>query len=412
MRFGVRQAGNATTIWLLEVMNLQGLTCGLFYRRIDDVKENTMKRTLLIVASLLSCLNLYAFGAEESTEAETTSPNETATETAEDESEYDPLDFVELGDYLGIEIEVPAKKEVSEADVDEQIEFEIRLYEIYEPTDKKTVEEGDLVNVDFSGTMDGEPFEGGEAMGRRLTVGARTIAEGFDESLLGRRVGETFEVSLTLPDDYSEDLAGKEATFSITVNSIDEPAPYSDEVAGVLSDGECPDAEEYRERERKTLEKYRLAEWESEASGRAMEELTKISKVIGFPDGLVERRVEESLSNYKAEAEQLGTPFETYLNENFGLTEKELFAGLRSEVEEELSGEMIVDAIAEKEEIVLSDKEFADGCERYAEQFWCDSLKRFVDEYGEENVRKALTREKTLGFVVDNAIIAEEEQAD
>lgn len=370
----------------------------------------TYKKILAATILATGCMVLGTTTfAEDATEAIV--ETEAETNAVHEEPTYDPLDYVDPGDYKGLAIEVQEKREVTEEDVDEQIDYEIRLYEAYEPTDKTKVEDGDLVNMDFVGKVDGEEFDGGTAEGYRLEIGSGDFVEGFEDQLVGHEVGDEFDVTVTFPEDYDEELAGKEAVFSVKLNSIDVQSKPEDAVS-VISNGEYDDIEEYRKSVRKTLEETAQNEWNAEASEAALEKLKEIADVKGYPEDVVEHNVQDSVDYYKDYAESLDQTYDEFIEESFGLTEDELLENLRADAKEYLLSEMIAGAIVEKENIELTDEEFDEACADYAEQMWYDSVEDFKNDYGEDYLRGVALRDKALKFVVDNASITEVERAE
>ena len=136
-------------------------------------------------------------------------------------SEIKASDYVTLGEYKGIEVTQP-EPEVTDEYVDSYIEYlRSQRAVAVEVTDRTTVQEGDTVNIDYTGYRDGVAFEGGTAQGDSLTIGSGRFIDGFEEGLIGTSVGETVTLELTFPDNYTNaELAGAAVTFDVTVNSI------------------------------------------------------------------------------------------------------------------------------------------------------------------------------------------------
>ena len=146
--------------------------------------------------------------------------------------------LVKLGDYKNIEVEVDKSYEISDNSVQETIENYFLTAPIYtENKEKDTVADGDVANIDYEGTKDGEAFDGGSAKGYNLKIGSGTFIDGFESGLIGKKVGETVDLNLTFPEDYgSEDLAGKDVVFKVTINSIqDESYPTYDTLTDNMS---------------------------------------------------------------------------------------------------------------------------------------------------------------------------------
>ncbi len=224
-----------------------------------------MKKISGLLLSMLLALTVVAgaaFAAEETgsaTEAaeaatEATEAAETAAETAEAATDA-PIDNVEgaatdaaaeismedlLGDSEGISVEVPLSPEgevimddystieipsnqvnVQDYEIDTMIDSILQQSSVTEEITEGTIEEGDTVVMDFTGILDGEeePFEGGSAEGVTATIGSGTFIPGFEDQIVGHKIGETFDIHVTFPEEYREELAGKDATFTITVHN-------------------------------------------------------------------------------------------------------------------------------------------------------------------------------------------------
>ncbi len=129
---------------------------------------------------------------------------------------------IELQDFSGITIEKKGA-EISDADIDKMVETLREQRKTYAETDRAS-QDGDRVNIDFTGTIDGEKFDGGEAKGSNLVLGSKRMIPGFEEGLVGLSKGEEKTLSLTFPEDYhNKDLAGKATEFAVKVNSVSEP---------------------------------------------------------------------------------------------------------------------------------------------------------------------------------------------
>lgn len=139
-------------------------------------------------------------------------------------SDVNPSDYVKVCDYSAVEL---AKDDVSvdDSEVEEQINSFMENYQTTSQVTDREIKEGDIVNIDCVGTVDGEEFEGGNSNGQGydLTIGSDTFIEGFEDQLIGHKPGETVEVKVTFPEDYtSEELAGKDAIFKTTIHYISE----------------------------------------------------------------------------------------------------------------------------------------------------------------------------------------------
>lgn len=136
-------------------------------------------------------------------------------------SQLNAADYVDVCDYSSIPVEEAAPS-VSDDYRDYYIQYQLSNSATTEKeTDRDDVEDGDIVNIDYTGKIDGKEFDGGSATGYDLTIGSGSFIDGFEDGLIGHKVGETVDLNLKFPDDYSNsDVAGKDVVFTVTINSI------------------------------------------------------------------------------------------------------------------------------------------------------------------------------------------------
>ena len=206
-------------------------------------RKNLM--TALLCAAVVAASTVMAPGVvmaeeteavtEASTEAATEADTEALTEASTEEAlelaerpDYKALDYVELGEYKGLTVEVEPTA-VSDDEVLKQIRANAGS-DILEEVTEGTVEEGDTANIDYEGKLDGEAFEGGTAKDTDLEIGSGTFIPGFEDGLVGVKIGDTVDLPLTFPENYTEELAGKDVVFTVTVNSVKRMPELTDEV--------------------------------------------------------------------------------------------------------------------------------------------------------------------------------------
>ena len=158
--------------------------------------------------------------AEAESEAETdgASAETEETEAVLERPDYNALDYVTLGEYKGLTVQ-DQPVEVTEEQIDSEVEYYIQLADALESVTEGTVEEGDTANIDYEGKLNGEAFDGGTAKGYDLIIGSDSFIDGFEDGLIGVAVGETVDLPLTFPENYgNEELAGQDVVFTVTVN--------------------------------------------------------------------------------------------------------------------------------------------------------------------------------------------------
>ncbi|HJD29881.1 MAG TPA: FKBP-type peptidyl-prolyl cis-trans isomerase, partial [Candidatus Blautia avicola] len=192
-----------------------------------------MRKKLAVLLLSMSILSLGA-GCSGKEETDTENTQNTAQETEEESVvnseglvvavDVDNLeDYVTLGQYQNLTVEEEPKEEVTQEDVDDYVERQlIYNYAPVEVTQDRAVQENDTVNIDFTGYMDGETFNGGSAQDQDLIIGSGSFIDGFEDGLIGHKKGETVTLDLSFPENYrnNPDLSGKPVTFEVTINSI------------------------------------------------------------------------------------------------------------------------------------------------------------------------------------------------
>ena len=351
---------------------------------------------------------------EATTEAssETESESETGTEdVSEEESEsetefnvtdlpvYDASEYVTLGEYKGLTVEVDPV-EVTDEQVMDKIASETK-----QTLTEGTVEDGDTVNIDYVGKLDGEEFDGGSAEGYDLEIGSCTFIDGFEDGIIGMQVGETKDLELTFPEDYhSEDLAGKDVVFTVTVNSISRVPELTDEVADSVVEGMT--AEAYQESVRQELEDSAKESQKSDAQQKLLQAVYDNATISGYPEENLQYTINRAKNYYEWLASMYGMTLDDYLT-NYGMTQDEFMEQIQPVAEEALGEEMTLLAIAEEESIEVSDEEYQDGLARYAEAQGMDDPSKLEEAYGENYIRNSLLQEKVLDFLYENATIEE-----
>jgi trigger factor len=232
---------------------------------------------------------------------------------------------------------------------------------------EREAKEGDMVVIDYRGEVDGEPFEGGEAKDQMVELGAGRLLEQFEQALVGATAGDELEVKVTFPDDYKpEDLAGKEATFAITVKEVREKQlpELNDEFAAEASEFETLD--ELRG-EIESRIKHALEHQADDAFRAAAVDAAAVEASVDLPDELVTARAKESWSRLARQLATEGMDPQSFLQFR-GKTEDEMIAEAKPAAEQSLKREAVLEAIAEAENIEVSDEELLDVIRPAAER--------------------------------------------
>ena len=312
---------------------------------------------------------------------------------------------VTLGQYKGIEVEKPEYNVTDEA-VDSEIEKarreRARLVVVERP-----VENGDTVNLNYSGSVDGVKFDGGTAEEQELRIGSGAFIPGFEEQLVGMSIGEDKDITVTFPSEYhAPELAGKEAVFAIHINdiSVEELPELNDDFAKDASDFET--VEEWRNSERKKLEETAAQRAATEFENRAIEAAAANCEVE-IPEILIERETDRMVEDFARMLSQQGLSIDMYMQ--FSGSDKEaLRASYREPAEKNVRIRMMFEKLIEVEGIKATDEEIMEEVRRFAEGFGDDVAKeRFINSAGEDiksYFSDRIAVDKAVKLIMDNVL--------
>lgn len=382
-----------------------------------------MKRQ--VIAALLIGMAITVTGCSGSTNKETTAATEAQSETAGSEAaqadsetagaeteeteatperpDYRALDYVTLGEYKGLEVTLQSA-EVTEEEIDSEVAANLNSNDKLEEVTEGVVEDGDVANIDYEGKLDGEAFDGGTDKGYDLTIGSGTFIEGFEEGLVGKNIGDTVDLNLTFPENYgSTDLAGKDVVFTVTINSVKRAPELTDELAAEISDYET--ADEYRQSIKDSLAEQKASEQEStminDLVGLAYENAT----VNDYPQEMIDYQLEVVTKYYQSYAEQYGMEYADFLEQQIGMTEDAFLEKMTETVKQSLAQEMVLRAIAETENVEVSDEKFRTKSEEYANSIGMTDVDEFINQYGENEIMASILQDEAVEILQSNAVI-------
>ena len=310
---------------------------------------------------------------------------------------------VTLGEYKGVEVE-KQNTEVLEEEIDAEIFKERESNSRMIDVEDRAVENGDTVNLDFEGFVDGEPFEGGKGEGYPLVIGSNTFIPGFEEQLIGANIDEEKEVNVTFPEDYqAEELKGKAAVFKCKVNRIQkkELPEVDDEFAKDVS--EFDTLKEYKADIRK-----KLAEEKEKDAQRAKEDAV-INKIIetsemDIPDAMVDAQIDQMADDFGRRMQSQGLSLEQYFQFT-GLTMEKLRDELKPQALKRIQTRLVLEKIAEVEEIQPTEEQVDEEIKKMAEMYnmEADKLKEMIGEYEMDQMKKDMAVQQAVTLVADAA---------
>ena len=303
--------------------------------------------------------------------------------------ENDFSKYVELGQYTGLEIERYITTVTDEA-VDEEIEYELYYNAEYEDITDRPAEEGDIAVIDFTGTIDGEEFEGGSDTDYELELGAGMFLEDFENEVIGMSLDETKEFSVTFPEDYDEELGGKTADFSVTLTSLTEIKLPELNDTYVQENTDYSSVEEYKAALKDTMQMNYDADADYTASCDALAQIVENSVISDYPEELYQEEKKNMEDSYAQFAEELGMDLSELMGDDYDMDE-DIMASVYEK--------MVVYTLAAKEDLTATDADYESFLESSYELYGYDNPEDFVNDYTEEALRYELTYENVLNFL-------------
>ena len=310
---------------------------------------------------------------------------------------------VTLGKYKGIELK-KVEYNVEEKDIDHEIghmqERNARLVNV----EDRPVEKNDTTVIDFEGFVDGVAFEGGKAENHELVIGSNTFIPGFEDQIIGMKIGEEKDINVTFPEEYfSKDLAGKPAVFKVKLHEIKkkELPAVDDEFAKDVSEfdtiKELKDSiKEKLEEENKNKAKY---ETEEEAIKTVCD-----NTEIDIPSGMVETETDNMIKDIEQRLMYQGLNFAQYL-QMMGKTEEDMRKEMKEQAERQVKTKLVLGAIVEAEKIEATDEEVKAKLEEMATMYGKDAKDLEANESLKAYIAESVKTEKAISFIVDNAKI-------
>ena len=319
-----------------------------------------------------------------------------------------PKPEVELGEYKGIQIE-KFSTEVSDEDVQQQLVSMLdRQADMVEAEEGAAVENGNFITLDFKGTVDGVAFQGGESKDYPLEVGSNSFIPGFEEQLVGMKVGEEKDVNVTFPEEYhSEELKGKAAVFACKVNSIKKkvlPA-LDDEFAKKASTFQTLD--ELKADLRQKLEKSAASRAESNKREAALAKVCENAKV-DIPAVMIENRVESMIQQMALNLESQGMKLEQYL-QYAGMDITKLRENYKASAENNVKLDLVLEAVAKAEGVKVEAEDLDKEIEAMAVSYGATpaQVKKIIAEQGRLlDLTNTVLRRKTAQMLVEAAVEA------
>ncbi len=337
------------------------------------------KRVFLLALTALTCTFLAGCGNSKVSELKSTDTDR----------------YIEtLVDYKNLSVTVAARNEVTADTVDYYIQDVLKNRG--ELITEGSVKEGDTVNIDYSGTLNGEAFDGGTAQDQYLTIGSHQFIDGFEDGLIGVAVGQTVDLTLTFPENYgATDLAGKETVFTVTVNGI--LPELNDAIATQLDEG-VTTAAEYRELVETFLNEYSDYIYNADLQDAMAQALISGTTFKELPDELLDRFEKPLRDAYEEEAKSAGMEFDEYMSSYYNISDVD--SVFREAAKSCAQEGLVLQAIANIEGLNVEDADLDESIEAFVETSdEYEDAEAFLEAQDRELTRENIMYQKVYDYL-------------
>lgn len=310
---------------------------------------------------------------------------------------------VKLGKYKGVKVD-KIDTAVTDEEIDEALNRERENNARTITVEDRPVADGDMTILDFEGFVDGEAFDGGKGESYPLTIGSGAFIPGFEEQLVGAKIGEETEVKVTFPEDYqAEHLQGKEAVFKCTVKEIKvrELPELNDEFASDVS--EFDTLAEYREDVKKNLEEKKMQDAKKEKEEAAVQAVVDDSE-MEIPDAMLETQQKQMVDEFAQRITMQGLSMEQYFQFS-GTNYQQMIEQVKPQAEERIRSRLVLEAVAKAEKLEATEEEYEEELKTMAEvyQMEIDKVRDLMGEREKKSIMQDLAVKKAAEFIAENA---------
>lgn len=359
---------------------------------------------------LASCLALAVTGCSSNNEASKSTTQATTEASSQSETkkatmgEFNASDYASISGYKKLKVS-KSDVEVKDSDVQSQVNSLINSKTTTKEIKDRAVKKGDTVNIDYTGKMNGKEFDGGSATGSDLVIGSGSFIDDFEDQLIGKKTGETVEVNVTFPDPYQNnpDYAGKDATFTVKINSIKESVvpEYTDKFVAANTDYKT--IKEYEKSIRDNL-------YDSNFQSAVTDAMIKACKVKDYPKSLLTYCQTTAVNYYTQIASMYGLTYKEYLDK-LGYTEESFLKALDSNIKTMATEELAFQLI-EKAENITADK---DGFDKWLNDYCTNNnttVENIKKNYSDEDLEGYYKKDKVMDLLVKNATVEETKETE
>lgn len=310
---------------------------------------------------------------------------------------------VELGKYKGIELE-KVEYTVEDKDIDHELGHMAEKNARVITVEDRPVQEGDIAVIDFEGSVDGVPFEGGKAEKHELEIGSHSFIEGFEDQVIGMKIEEEKDINVTFPEEYfSKDLAGKPAVFKVKVHEIKakELPTMDDDFAKDVSEFDTLD--ELKASIKKNLEEQNEHKAKHEIEDKAIQKVCENAKVE-IPSGMIELEIDNMEEDMNRRLAYQGLNVEQYLK-FLNKTKEDFRNEMKPQAETSIKTRLVLEAISKEAKIEIPEEELNAKIAELAKTYNRPEDELKANEEFKKYVSSSLESEKVIKYIVDNAKI-------
>lgn len=313
---------------------------------------------------------------------------------------------IEIKQYKGLEA-TTKKIEVTEDDIQKKIDALVERNSRLVTVEDKPAENGNVTTIDFEGFVDGVAFEGGKGEDYELTLGSGQFIPGFEDQIVGHSTGEEFDINVTFPTEYAEELAGKDATFKIKLKEIKvkELPEVNDEFAQDAAD--CDNLDELKKNITEEIEEEKKAEADRSIRQQLFEKLAE-NVEADIPHVMVDSEIDNQIRDLNYRFSSQGMSFDTYLQYT-GMTLEQYKEQSAPEAEKNVKIRLALEKIVKNENIEVSDVDLETEYGKFAEQYNMD-IDKVKEAVPAEGLKNDISINKAIDFVVENAAVTETEE--
>ena len=315
-------------------------------------------------------------------------------------------DYVTITKYKNVEVDKVDTTEVTDDDVESQINSILQANATTTEVTDRAAQEGDTVTIDYVGKKDGVAFDGGTATGAQLTLGSGSYIDGFEDGVVGHKIGDTFDLDLTFPENYGQsDLAGQAVVFTVTLQGISESnvPELNDEFVQEVSE-KSKTVKEYKKEIKDQLTESNTTDYDTQLQDEAWNAVLDKAEVKKYPDGDVEDIENQIKEQYQNAADSYGMEFADFLAQYYSMTEDDFNDQVTDAAKETVKQRLVAQAIADKEKLTPSKKELNKEYKKLAEQYGYADVDALKEIASEDTLKNIVITNKVKEFLADNCI--------